>query len=426
VRVREAADPADLLPTLWARAMIRTLEEDDGVRPSISASTPTARRAQLIELSKRYNLLCGLTSFVAVEHRSVEDRNEGRPALRRVPIQLVAGAAAGGEDLSMDIPLGAVAAAPAARARSFRQSIRACIAPRRMAAGGGGPTLDKTLDKTIDRFKDSMDMSMDKSLDRSIDKSIDLSGMDEATANDPTHAPMIKLVQAMLAEAVRSRASEVHIEPRKDRIQVRYRIDGQCVERDRIPVRMKGPLVSRLKIMGGMNLLEKRLPQDGHIRLTVDKVDVDFRVSTLPSFFGESIVVRIVRPGDVVADPAPQAGGDDDALLHLLAHQAADGSFDDSAAVDQAVRGTRVDRAHLLAEIDRVLHEAHVPSSVRPKLAHTLLILLALRMAFADRKPLWQRAFKKGLRHVADVGQLHAGQAEAWLAEIEASFRKPA
>jgi len=95
-------------------------------------------------------------------------------------------------------------------------------------------TIDKSLDKTIDRLKQSMDRTVDKSVDRSIDKSIDLSSVGESDENDPTQAPIIKLVQAMIAEAVRNRASDIHIEPMKDRVRVRYRIDGECVERDRI------------------------------------------------------------------------------------------------------------------------------------------------------------------------------------------------
>jgi type IV pilus assembly protein PilB len=160
-------------------------------------------------------------------------------------------------------------------------------------------TIDKTLDKTIDKFKDSLDKSMDKSLDKSIDKSIDVDGLGEAAMNDPTQAPIIKLVQAMIAEAVRNRASDIHIEPMKDRIRVRYRIDGECVERDRIPLRMKGPLISRLKIMAGVDIAEKRLPQDGRIKLNIDKTNIDFRVSTLPAYYGESVVLRILRPDSV-------------------------------------------------------------------------------------------------------------------------------
>ena len=116
---------------------------------------------------------------------------------------------------------------------------------------------------------------------------------------DATQAPIIKLVQAMIAEAVRNRASDIHIEPMKDRIRVRYRIDGECVERDRIPLRMKGPLISRIKIMAGIDIAEKRLPQDGRIKLIVDKQQIDFRASTLPAYHGESIVLRILRPDAV-------------------------------------------------------------------------------------------------------------------------------
>lgn len=156
-------------------------------------------------------------------------------------------------------------------------------------------TIDKTMDKTLA----SLDKTMDKSVDRSIDKSIDISNMGEASANDPTQAPIIKLVQAMIVEAVRNRASDIHIEPMKDRVRVRYRIDGECVERDRIPLRMKAPMISRLKIMAGIDIAEKRLPQDGRIKLNVDKADIDFRVSSLPAYHGESMVLRILRPDSV-------------------------------------------------------------------------------------------------------------------------------
>src|SRR2546428_1268197 len=84
-----------------------------------------------------------------------------------------------------------------------------------------------------------------------------------------------------------------------DRARVRYRIDGECVERDGIPRRMKGPLISRLKIMAGIDIAEKRLPQDGRIKMTVDKAQIDFRVSSLPAYHGESVVLRILRPESV-------------------------------------------------------------------------------------------------------------------------------
>jgi len=166
-------------------------------------------------------------------------------------------------------------------------------------------TIDKTMDRTIDRLKDSMDKSMDRSMDKSVDKSIDKSididklGDDTGSGADATQAPIIKLVNMMISEAVRNRASDIHIEPMKDRVRVRYRIDGECVERDRIPLKMKGPLISRLKIMAGIDIAERRLPQDGRIKLMVDKVNIDFRVSTLPAYHGESVVLRILRPDSV-------------------------------------------------------------------------------------------------------------------------------
>jgi type IV pilus assembly protein PilB len=168
-------------------------------------------------------------------------------------------------------------------------------------------TAKNTIDMTVDRNIKSLDKTLDKSLDKSLDRSIDASGKSiDLTvgeggdgASDPTQAPIIKLVTAMIAEAVRSRASDIHIEPMKDRVQVRYRIDGECVIRDRIPLKMKAPMISRVKIMAGIDIAEKRLPQDGRIKLKVDNQQIDFRVSTLPAYHGESVVLRILRPDSV-------------------------------------------------------------------------------------------------------------------------------
>jgi type IV pilus assembly protein PilB len=168
-------------------------------------------------------------------------------------------------------------------------------------------TIDKTIDKSLDK---SVDKTVDRSVDRSLDKSIDKSGksvdigksIDLAVGeggDEVAQAPIIKLVQGMIAEAVRSRASDIHIEPMKDRVQLRYRIDGECVIRDRIPLKMKAPMISRLKIMAGIDIAEKRLPQDGRIKLQVDGQNIDFRVSTLPAYHGESVVLRILRPDSV-------------------------------------------------------------------------------------------------------------------------------
>ncbi|MCD6303574.1 MAG: Flp pilus assembly complex ATPase component TadA [Planctomycetes bacterium] len=113
---------------------------------------------------------------------------------------------------------------------------------------------------------------------------------------DEDSAPIIRLVTMIITEAVKMRASDIHIEPMANRVRVRYRIDGVCRERDNIPKRMQGPVINRFKIMAGIDLAERRMPGDGRIKMTVAGSDVDFRVSSLPSYHGESIVLRILRP----------------------------------------------------------------------------------------------------------------------------------
>ena len=108
-------------------------------------------------------------------------------------------------------------------------------------------------------------------------------------------APIIRLVQLMITEAVRMRASDIHIEPLQHRLRIRYRIDGVCLERDPPPKRLQGAITTRVKLMAGMQIEEKRLPQDGRIRMRLDGADLDFRVSTLPGYHGESVVLRILR-----------------------------------------------------------------------------------------------------------------------------------
>lgn len=141
---------------------------------------------------------------------------------------------------------------------------------------------------------DSIDKSVDRSVDRSVDKSMDKS-IDQAAED----APVVKLVNRILSEAVRMRASDVHVEPMADRVRLRYRIDGVCMERDNLPKRMQNAVLSRFKLMAGVNIAEKRVPQDGRIKLNVDDVFIDFRVSACPAYHGESIVCRILRPDSV-------------------------------------------------------------------------------------------------------------------------------
>jgi type IV pilus assembly protein PilB len=118
-------------------------------------------------------------------------------------------------------------------------------------------------------------------------------------AGDDADAPIIKLINQLIGEAVRMRASDIHVEPMSDRVRVRYRVDGVCIERERVPKSVQGAVTARFKLMSGIDIAEKRIPQDGRIKLTVGGKQIDFRVSSLPSYHGESIVLRILRPDSV-------------------------------------------------------------------------------------------------------------------------------
>jgi type IV pilus assembly protein PilB len=118
-------------------------------------------------------------------------------------------------------------------------------------------------------------------------------------AADESDAPVVKLCNLIIQEAINLRASDIHIEPFADRVRIRYRIDGVLVERDSAPRRLLAPLLSRLKIMGSIDISEKRRPQDGRIKMTVHGKHFDLRVSLLPSAHGQSAVMRILDRGNI-------------------------------------------------------------------------------------------------------------------------------
>jgi type IV pilus assembly protein PilB len=118
-------------------------------------------------------------------------------------------------------------------------------------------------------------------------------------ADGDDEGPVIRLVNLIIDTAYYMRASDIHVEPMADRVRVRYRVDGVCLEKDNIPKNMEAPLITRLKILSGMDIAEKRLPQDGRIKRVIGGQDIDFRVSALPGNHGESVVLRILRPDAV-------------------------------------------------------------------------------------------------------------------------------
>ena len=131
-------------------------------------------------------------------------------------------------------------------------------------------------------------------------------------------APVVTLVNAILADAAKRRASDIHIEPYEKLFRVRFRVDGVLHEMMSPPLRLKNPLVSRLKVMAGLDIAERRLTQDGRIKLKMGATgEMDIRVSVLPTFFGEKVVMRLLDKSNLQLDMS-KLGFDPPALKDFL------------------------------------------------------------------------------------------------------------
>jgi type IV pilus assembly protein PilB len=117
-------------------------------------------------------------------------------------------------------------------------------------------------------------------------------------------APVVKLINGVLTDAVKRGASDIHIEPFEHEIRIRYRVDGALLEVMKPPLKMKAALTSRIKILAQLNIAERRVPQDGRLKLKMGSRVIDFRVSTVPVLFGEKIVMRILDKGNLTLDLA--------------------------------------------------------------------------------------------------------------------------
>lgn len=134
-------------------------------------------------------------------------------------------------------------------------------------------------------------------------------GDDEAQAQDiqqlrdlASEAPVIRLVNTVISRALEARASDIHIEPFENHLAVRYRVDGRLRDVDAPPVRSTAAVISRIKVLAKLNIAERRLPQDGRIRLRIEGREIDMRISTVPTMHGESVVMRILDRRSVPLD----------------------------------------------------------------------------------------------------------------------------
>ena len=168
---------------------------------------------------------------------------------------------------------------------------------------------ESTLRTVIEKVYDAGDAAMDTLL-----KDIALEGEIEVLENDEEDmnaaalaaavddAPVVKLLNAILTDAVKRGASDIHFESFEHELRVRYRIDGALQEVMKPPPKLKAALISRFKIMAQLNIAERRVPQDGRIKLKIANKVIDYRVSTLPTLFGEKVVLRILDKGNLTLD----------------------------------------------------------------------------------------------------------------------------
>jgi type IV pilus assembly protein PilB len=183
----------------------------------------------------------------------------------------------------------------------------------------------KFIDEMLSKMTDDLSQSM-ASIDASINQaSIDLAETEgtkgkKADDDDGGDAPIIRLINHIIGEAVRARASDIHIEPMTDRVRVRYRIDGVCHIRDDIPKNIQSAVMTRVKIISGMDIAEKRVPQDGRIKMKFAGKRIDFRVSCCPTYHGESTVLRILRPESASVGVSALGFGEEDyeAFLRII------------------------------------------------------------------------------------------------------------
>ena len=158
---------------------------------------------------------------------------------------------------------------------------------------------EEQIDAVLNKYYGSAEETVDKMLQDITSGTMNMEEFQQNTATDgdtdaDSDAPLVKLVNTIISEAFKFRASDIHIEPLEQRIRVRYRVDGVLQEVNNPPKRLQGAILSRIKIQSGMSIAEKRIPQDGRIQLVIGNKQIDFRVNCLPTVHGESMVLRIL------------------------------------------------------------------------------------------------------------------------------------
>jgi general secretion pathway protein E len=190
------------------------------------------------------------------------------------------------------------------------EGIRTVLAPVNEIFVAINAAYDTTRQDVADRVMQDMDEDNPESILTEIEETADL-------LDDTSDAPVIKLVNLVLSQAVRDNASDIHIESYKDRVKIRKRVDGILYDMYSPPRHVQGKLISRIKIMAKMDIAEKRLPQDGRIEIRLADRNIDIRVSTLPTSFGERVVMRLLDKSSSLV-PLETLGMSKEDMEHFL------------------------------------------------------------------------------------------------------------
>jgi type IV pilus assembly protein PilB len=279
---------AQLVDTL-AKQLNVPIAQIDGVEPDAAllqlVPAASARRAHLVPIRKNGNVL-------EVATANPEDAR----AIERIRTQT-------GLQIQVHV------AGPAAITKAITRLYGAGDAPPTPGAGKSTPPPSS---KNNNNAQAAKPFTVDvKQVGESVTRAVQEAGGEKIEENAeekeipkleiaPLDPPIVRLVNGILLEAIGMRASDIHIEPLEEEVRVRYRVDGSMVETRRIPNSVRSALTSRIKIMCSMNIAEKRIPQDGAIKVALnEKEQIDFRVNTLPSIYGEKIVMRILGRGQL-------------------------------------------------------------------------------------------------------------------------------
>jgi general secretion pathway protein E len=190
------------------------------------------------------------------------------------------------------------------------EGIKTVLAPQNEVFVAINSAYDMTRQDVADQVMQDMDEDNPESILSEIEETSDL-------LDDTSDAPVIKLVNLVLSQAVRDNASDIHIESYKDRVKIRKRVDGILYDMYSPPRHVQGKLISRVKIMAKMDIAEKRLPQDGRIEIRIADKNVDIRVSTLPTSFGERVVMRLLDKSTSLV-PLQELGLSKEDMDHFL------------------------------------------------------------------------------------------------------------